>query len=57
MITHDINAGIRMIIKGRQLNLQGTNRVDEVKKLCREEKIPDKMELLLLFMWSLDEEI
>ena len=57
MITHDVKAGIRLIIKGKQLNLDGTNRLEEVKRIRREEKVNDGTELLLLFLWVLDEEL
>ena len=50
-------AGMHLIIRGQKLNLEGTNHADEVKKLCRSEGINDNADVLLLFVWVLNEEL
>ena len=46
-----------MIIRGKKINLEGTNRVDEVRKLRQSEAINDNTDVLLLFIWVLNEEL
>ena len=57
MITHSMSAGMRLIIRGQKLNLEGTNCADEVKKLWESEGINDNVDMLLLFLWVLNEEL
>ena len=46
-----------MIIRGKKINLEGTNRVDEVRKLRQSEAINDNTDVLLLFIWVLNKEL
>ena len=48
---------MRLTIRGQKINLEGTNRVDEVRKLRQSESINDNTDVLLLFIWVLNEEL
>jgi len=48
---------MRLTIRGQKLNLEGTNCADEVRKLCQSEAIDDNTDVLLLFIWVLNEEL
>ena len=50
-------AGMRLTIRGQKLNLEGTNRADEVRKLRQSESIDDNTDVLLLLIWVLNKEL
>ena len=52
-----MSAGMRLTIRGQKINLEGTNRADEVRKLHQSESIDDNTDVLLLFIWVLNEEL
>ena len=52
-----MSAGTHLTIRGKKLHLEGTNHTDEVKKLWESKGINDNVDVLLLFLWVLNEEL
>ena len=46
-----------LTIRGKKLNLEGTNCADEVKKLWEIKGIKNNIDVLLLFLWVLNKEL
>jgi len=57
MITHSMSAGMHLTIEEQKLNLDGTNHADEVKKLWESKEINNNIDVILLFLWVLNEEL